>query len=101
MELPMACTLDRTGMREQGERYRRLGAAVERLERGEAELVVEFGAPVDEALLGEAIAVERGCCEFFGFDWDGDARRLRVSVAQAEHGPALEMLERALAAGRA
>ncbi|MEA2449284.1 MAG: hypothetical protein QOG63_1216 [Thermoleophilaceae bacterium] len=97
--LPIAaCKLDAAGMREQGDRYRRLATAVARIDRRGRELVVEFGEGVDVRLLEETLGIERACCSFFGLDYDASERRLVASVAHAEHEPALGVLADALSA---
>jgi arsenite methyltransferase len=86
----IACSLDAAGRAEQAARYRALAAHVEASERGNAELVVKFGADVDGELLAEAVAVERACCPFFEIAVDG--RRLTVGVADPAHAAAVDAL---------
>ena len=87
---PAGCTLDDSGLGEQLDRYRRLGAdgasasttAVRRLE-------ITFGADVDVDLLCETIAIERGCCSFFTLDYDASERRLSIGIDDPARGDAL------------
>jgi hypothetical protein len=103
MDLPLTeppaiaeCRLDREGLREQGDRYRRLSVTVEGLERRSAELVARFSRALDEELLAETLAVERECCEFFRIDYDRSERELIVRVDDPELDPALDALRDAL-----
>jgi hypothetical protein len=86
------CELDQVGLRRQRDRYRRLGREVEGIERDPDSLTVRFRPGVDEALLAEAIDVERTCCPFFGFDYSAPARRLRVTVASRDQLAALDAI---------
>jgi hypothetical protein len=96
--LPIAqCHLDVPQLREQADRYRRLGATIQRLERRDGALTAVFGDAVDERLLTETIEVERGCCPFFAFDYEPEDRRLSVTVEQPDQRPALDALHYALA----
>jgi hypothetical protein len=87
-----ACELDADGLRRQRDRYRRLAGDVEAIERDPESLTVRFRPSVDEALLTETIDVERACCRFFGFDYLGPARRLRVTVASRDQLAALDAI---------
>jgi hypothetical protein len=91
-----ACELDHDGLRRQRDRYRRLGREVEGIERDLDSLTVRFRPTVDEALLAEAIEVERACCPFFGLDYWAFARRLRVTVASRGQVVALDAIAAAL-----
>jgi SAM-dependent methyltransferase len=96
-ELPVVgCGLDDTALAAQLDRYRMLAAHVAVAERGPSELRVEFAPSVDRALLEETIALERGCCSFFGIDLEGD--RLRIAVANPAQEAALSALADALGA---
>ena len=86
------CRLDVPALREQRDRYRRLGAHVEHVERAPGRVAVEFDSAVDIALVQYTLAVERECCPFFVLEWDGDARRLTVGVERADQAPALEAI---------
>ena len=102
-ELPPVahCGLDVAGLRDQADRYRRLGATATHVERGPAAvLTATFGDELDERLLHEAIAVERDCCPFFELDYQPRERRLSITVDQPDHSAALDALHRALTATR-
>lgn len=92
--LPMApsCALDADGLRQQLDRYRQLGHHARLVQRAPRRLVVDLDEYIDGELLERAIAIERECCPFFALDWQPQARRLRVSVSEAEHEPALEAI---------
>lgn len=95
--LPIAqCHLDPAGMRDQADRYRRLGMTMTSIERHDAELVAMFGGDLDEQLLEQTVAVEGDCCPFFEFDYQPAARRLAISVHQCDQRPALDALHYAL-----
>ena len=93
---PAECRLDLAGLRTQRERYRRLGAHVDRVERAEGRLVVDFSPGVDSLLVAETIEVERGCCPFFALAYDVESRRLTVRVDDRRHDPALDAIAFAL-----
>lgn len=96
--LPLApsCALDDGGLRLQHERYRVAGQRARVIERTARSLVVDLDRGVDAELVGETIAVGRGCCPFFGLTWDPDRWRLGVSVSQEEYEPALAAIAFAL-----
>jgi hypothetical protein len=95
--LPIAkCRLDVAGLRDQADRYRRLGATATHIERRHGALTVMFGDEPDEHLLTETIAVERDCCPFFEFDYQPSARRLSITVQRADQRLALDALHYAL-----
>jgi hypothetical protein len=97
IELPIAqCHLDAAGLREQADRYRRLGASATRVDVHAGVLTVIFEHGLDEPLLDEAIAVERGCCPFFDFQYQPEKRRLSIAVQKPDQRPALEALHYAL-----
>lgn len=99
-DLPIAeCRLDLAGLREQRDRYRRLGVTIEQARRGQETLAVSFGPRLDEELLRETIEVERGCCEFFTLDYAPAERRLVIGVERPEQAPALDGLAFALGIG--
>ena len=100
-QLPMApdCRLDEAGLQAQLERYRRVGQGGRLIERTTTRLVVELDRHVDEELIEQLMTVERSCCPFFILAWTGQRRRLAVSVAHAEHEPALDLIARALGHG--
>ena len=92
------CALDPAGLEDQGARYARLGRSVATAERSDASLTVEFGPDLDRELLERTLAVERECCPFFTLDYDESRRRLRASVSEPDHVPALDALADALQA---
>jgi hypothetical protein len=97
IELPViGCALDEAGLAAQLGRYRALAAHVTSADRRAAELSVRFAPTVDAELLADTIERERGCCSFFAIDLDGE--RLRLSVTDPAHEPALAALADALAA---
>lgn len=91
-----ACRLDRTGLGEQRDRYRSLGAQAEEIVRERGSLTIRFGPGLDEALLRETIAIEEDCCSFFRFEFSAAERRLQIGVATAEQDAALDALAVAL-----
>jgi hypothetical protein len=99
--LPMApsCALDEAGLRLQLERYGRAGRGASLVDRTSRRLIVELDQRVDTSLVDDAIAVERECCPFFTLHWQAVTRRLTVSVANAEHEPALDGIAFALGLG--
>ena len=97
---PLAeCRLNVPELREQRDRYRRLGAHVEHVERGPGRVAVEFDPAVDTELMRHTLAVERECCPFFVLDWDEQARRLVVGVERSEQAPALDAIASAFGLG--
>ncbi len=93
---PVACHLDLQRLGEQRERYRRLGASVERTARRPLELTVQFTHDVDERLLEETLGIERECCPFFSLRYDPRARQLTARVSDADQDPTLDALSFAL-----
>ncbi len=91
-----ACELGRDGLRRQLDRYRHLGREAEAIERDGDSLTVHFHPTVDEALLAEAIAVERECCPFFTIRFDAVERRLSILVGESAQRPALDAIRYAL-----
>jgi hypothetical protein len=91
-----SCALDEPGLHSQLERYRKAGRNGRLIERTPRRLVAELEKDVDAALVAETVAIERQCCPFFALAWEPDRRRLTVSVAQAEHEPALDAITFAL-----
>jgi hypothetical protein len=96
--LPMApsCALDANGARAQYERYRRAGADARVLERTPMRLVVDLDRHVDTELVEQTLAIEHDCCPFYELGWEPDRRRLRISVSDPKHAPALEAIAFAL-----
>jgi hypothetical protein len=102
MELPIVdCKLDQSGIREQRDRYRRLGLTTESIGRDGKRLVVRFGPGLDVDLLEQALAIESSCCPFFQLEHLRDERVLLVGVEREEQLPALEALAWAIGDGRA
>jgi hypothetical protein len=96
-ELPIAqCELDGAGLVAQRERYLRLSASVDGLERQPGQLLVRFGPEVDVALVEETLAIERRCCPFFRLAFDASTRRLEIAVEHTDEDPALDALQFAL-----
>jgi hypothetical protein len=95
------CALDEQGVETQRDRYARLAADVDRLEREPEAVLVEFREGFERRLLEEALAVEKQCCPFLLFQLDDKARRLRASVRELEQLPALDAMEHALGAHKA
>jgi hypothetical protein len=91
-----SCALDEAGLRLQLDRYRRAGRGASLVGRTSRRLVVELDQQVDTSLVEAAIAVERECCRFFSLDWLATKGWLIVSVAEAEHEPALDGIAFAL-----
>ena len=96
MSLPMVCKLDDDALLAQQDRYRRIGAHARRLERSARRLVLGIDAGADDALIDEAVSIERGCCACFSLDWRPENRILEISVSSAEHEPALSAILTAL-----
>jgi hypothetical protein len=96
-----SCALDEAGKREQRARYVRLASSVRRVERQPDAVLIYFDRDLDRHPLDLALSVERECCPFFTFAFDEQSRRLRATVADTDHVPALDAVARALeAAGR-
>ena len=96
-ELPLACSLDATGLAAQRARYGVVARHVLTLARGERTLKARLDEALDGVVLRELIEVERDCCPFFAIDFDAGERLLTVSVADAEHEPALAAIAHSLA----
>jgi hypothetical protein len=90
----MQCSLDTDGMGRQRARYAALTGWVVARERAPGRLEVRFGEGVDEALLREAVEVERACCPFFTIGLDG--RTAVFTVSEPEHDPGLDAIDEAL-----
>jgi hypothetical protein len=93
---PPACSLDEVGVRSQLARYRTVGEAATVLVLDRRRVSVHVGDEVPNTLIDELVAIERECCPFFELAWEPNARRLTVSVPDAEHEPALEAIGFAL-----
>jgi hypothetical protein len=97
-DLPTAprCTLNHAELTQQRARYRRIGLGGRLLERSPRALAIELAAGADNALVEQAIAIERRCCPFYEFGWDPAARRLSIAVKRREEEPALGAVALAL-----
>ena len=80
----------------QYERYRLAGACASLTHRTARRLVVDLDDHADMELVDELLAIERACCPLFELGWEPDRRQLTVSVARAEHEPALDAIAFAL-----
>jgi hypothetical protein len=95
-ELPLACSLDETGMAAQRARYAVVARHVQSLASGERSLKARLDESLDGAVLRELIDVERECCPFFDIAYDAGERVLSVSVSSDEHAPALQAIAHSL-----
>jgi hypothetical protein len=95
-ELPLACSLDETGMAAQRARYAVVARHVQSLASGERSLKARLDESLDGAVLRELIDVERECCPFFDIAYDAGERVLSVSVSNDEHAPALQAIAHSL-----
>ena len=95
-EIP-SCALTEQGIAEQRDRYARLSPSVGEVRREADAVEIEFSDALDQELLDETLAVERGCCPFFLFAQEGN--ELRVTVREPAMLPALDAFAAAL--GRA
>lgn len=95
-----SCALDADGRRRQYARYRRLAAAVSRLDRMPDTISVRFDDRFERDVLERALAVERECCPFFMFEFDDDKRRLKIAVSRPDQLPALDALAAAFTDAR-
>ncbi len=91
-----SCSLTYAELGEQRARYRTVGNRAEVVEWTARRRAVRVAASVPEALIERVIEVERQCCPFFELSWDPGARRLTVSVSEADQEPALDALTYAL-----
>jgi hypothetical protein len=98
-EIP-SCALDEIGRREQRARYALLASSVTRVERQPEAVLIYFDRDLDRQTLQQALSVERECCPFFTFAFDEQSRRLRATVADIDHVPALDAVAHALEATR-
>jgi hypothetical protein len=88
----ISCSLDEQGLREQRARYARLASSVTTVDREEGSLRLRFGKDLDLETLEKMVDVERECCPFFRFAFDGEERALTVSVEGRELLPALDAI---------
>jgi hypothetical protein len=93
-----SCALDGVGKREQRARYVLLASSVRRVERQPDTVLIYFARDLDRQTLDQALSVERKCCPFFTFAFDEQSRRLRATVADIDHVPALDAVAHALEA---
>jgi hypothetical protein len=96
--LPLACSLDESGMAAQRARYAVVARHVRSLASGERSLRARLDESLDGAVLRELIDVERECCPFFEIAYDPSEHLLSVSVATDEHAPALQAIAHSLRA---
>ena len=93
-----SCAITEEDLKRQRERAVKLSTSVRALTRRDDAVVFEFEAGFDRRALDQMVAVERECCPFFTFGYDEEARRLTVSVKDAEHVPALDAMAQQLGA---
>jgi hypothetical protein len=86
------CALDGDALRPEKARYQQPAEATTSVRREPGVLHVELDEHVDVPVVRDLIATERGCCPSLQLRWDGRARRLSVSVAQARMLPALDAI---------
>jgi hypothetical protein len=99
--LPTVCTLDEAALLSQRDRYRRIGGHARLLQRSPRRLRLAIDAEAGDALIAEAVSVERICCPFFSIEWHPDVwvhetRTLEISVSSATYEPALSAIHTAL-----
>jgi len=98
-DLPIAsdgCTLDDSGLGDQLDRYRQLGATAVTVQDSDTGLLITFDVDVDIDLLDETVATERGCCSFFTLAYDASTRRLSIGIDDPTRADALAALASAL-----
>lgn len=66
------------------------------MRRASGMLRIQFDSRLDLDTLDQVIAVERECCPFFGFEFDPQTLRLRVTVDDQSMAPALDAISDAL-----
>jgi hypothetical protein len=96
-EVP-SCALDEAGKREQRARYALLASSVAHIERQPETVLIYFDHDLNRQTLQQALSVERKCCPFFTFAFDELSRRLRATVTDTDHVPALDAIAYALEA---
>lgn len=89
-----SCSLDTDGRAAQLARYAGLAPSVRSASRESMSLEVSFEPGYDRALLEELVAVERECCPFLTIEVG--VARLRISVAQHDDSPMLDVFTEAL-----
>ncbi len=95
-----SCALDEVGKHQQRARYALLAGSVARIERQTEAVLIYFDHDLDRQTLQQALSVERECCPFFRFAFDEQSRRLRATVTNTDHVPALDAVAHALEAAR-
>jgi hypothetical protein len=80
----MTCALDDRALEEQFARFGAIGDHVLWSRRLATELTVVLDPSLDDDLLAETLAVERGCCPFFALIWDEATRELTI-CAREQH----------------
>jgi hypothetical protein len=91
-----ACRLDESGVRDQLDRYQRISAHTESIERGPRRVVARFDADLPTEPLLHALEIERRCCPFIATDYDPADRRLTLTVRDPGEDQALDVLFDAL-----
>ena len=92
----MTCALDERALAVQLGRFARIGEHALWSRRDANELTVVLDHGLDDALLHEALAIEKGCCPFFAVIWRPQTRELTIA-AREEHLPMLDRVARAFA----
>ena len=87
-----SCTLKAGEVGPQAERWRELARSAADIEYSGGELAISFGDDVPLAAMERVIAVESECCPFFRMGYDAEDKTLRMTVADAEHAPALDAI---------
>jgi hypothetical protein len=87
-EIPIACTLDRTRMRQRGDDIRALGrAALTTVERGERHVVLRFvPRPGIRERVEQLVAAESECCAFLDFTITHERDATVVAVVSPPDG---------------
>ena len=96
----LSCALDEVGKHEQRARYALLASSVTRVERQPRAVLIYFDRDLDRQTLQQALGIERECCPFFTFAFDDQSRRLRATVTDIAHAPALGAVAYAFEATR-
>jgi hypothetical protein len=90
----MSCALDGRAQEDQLARLASLGEHALWMRRLPTELTLVLDPDLDDAIVRETLAVERGCCPFFALIWDEERRELTVATRE-ERKPAFERIARA------
>lgn len=94
------CSLHPVALREQQDRYRRLGRDLVDIQRDRCRLIATFSQNVDTNLVRRTIEVEHECCRFFTLAYDAAEHRLAITVEDWAQDPALDALHYSLGANR-